>query len=193
MEHDVPESAVPRKGLALRSTGVLLWDFQPAWDSPFTRSSKQQHCNQQHLRYGGHHHMKTLFVSLAIAAASATCLAQCQSNRISLNQELHDAGTTMVGTVEAAQPVPDSSFHLDGIDYVVRVDRVIKGRMINADVVHIFSENSPTKFPMQTGKQYLLFVHRNFNDYEVDNCGNSGLLEASNIDSVAKLKEYARK
>jgi hypothetical protein len=136
--------------------------------------------------------MKILIVSLAIAAASATCLAQCQTDRISVNQELKNAGTTMVGTVEAASPVPDSSFHLDGIDYVVHVDRVIKGRMISTDVVHIFSENSPTKFPMQTGKQYLLFVHRNFNDYEVDNCGNSGLLQASNIDSVAKLKEYAK-
>jgi hypothetical protein len=137
--------------------------------------------------------MRSFFVSLAIAAASATCLAQCQSNRISLNQELKDAGTTLVGTVEAAAPVPDSSFHLDGIDYVVHVDRVIKGRMISTDVVHIFSENSPTKFPMQTGKQYLLFVHRNYNDYEVDNCGNSGLMQASNIDSVAKLKQYAKK
>jgi hypothetical protein len=137
--------------------------------------------------------MKHLLVSLAIAAASASCLAQCQSNRISLNQELHDAGTTMVGTVQAAEPLPDSSFHLDGIDYVVHVDRVIKGRMVDSDVVHIFSENSPTKFPMQAGKQYLLFVHRNYNTYEVDNCGNSGLLQASTIDSVAKLKEYAKK
>ena len=137
--------------------------------------------------------MKTLIVSLAVAAASATCLAQCQTNRISLNHELHEAGTTMVGTVEAAVPVPDSSFHLDGISYIVHVDRVLKGRMIDRDVVDIFSENSPSKFPMQTGKQYLLFVHRNYNDYEVDNCGNSGLLEASSIDSLAKLKEYARK
>ena len=137
--------------------------------------------------------MKTLLVSLAIAAASASCLAQCQTNRISLDRELHDAGTTMVGTVEAAAPVPDSSFHLDGIDYVVHVDRVIKGRMISNDVVHIFSENSPSKFPMQAGKQYLLFVHRNYNTYEVDNCGNSGLLQASSIDSVAKQKEFAKK
>jgi hypothetical protein len=137
--------------------------------------------------------MKSFAVTLAVAAASATCLAQCQSNRIALDRELHDAGTTMVATVESAQPVPDSSFHLDGIDYVVHVDRVIKGRMISTDVVHIFSENSPTKFPMQAGKQYLLFVHRNFNDYEVDNCGNSGLLQAANIDSVSKLKEYAKK
>lgn len=137
--------------------------------------------------------MKSLFVSFAIALASATCVAQCQTGRISLNQELKDAGTTMIGTVEYATAVPDSSFHLDGIDYVVHVDRVLKGRMIGTDVVHIFSENSPTKFPMQTGKQYLLFVHKNVNDYEVDNCGNSGLLEASNIDSVAKLKQFAKK
>jgi hypothetical protein len=137
--------------------------------------------------------MKILIVSLALAATSATCLAQCQGNRISLNQELHVAGTTMVATVEAAVPVPDSSFHMDGINYIVHVDRVLKGRMIDRDVVDIFSENSPSKFPMQIGKQYLLFVHRNFDDYEVDNCGNSGLLEASSIDSLAKLKEYAKK
>lgn len=137
--------------------------------------------------------MKSFVVTLAIVAASATCLAQCRSNRISLSEELKDAGTTMVGTVQAAYPVPDSSFHLDGVNYVVHVDRVIKGHMIETDVVHIFSENSPTKFPMQTGKQYLLFVHRNYNDYEVDNCGNSGLLQASNIDSISKLKEYAKK
>lgn len=137
--------------------------------------------------------MKHLMVSLAIAAASATCLGQCQASRISLSQELHDAGTTMVGTVEAATPVPDSSFHMDGIEYVVHVDRVIKGRLIQNDVVSIFSENSPSKFPMQAGKQYLLFVHKNYNTYEVDNCGNSGLLQASTIDSVAKLKEYAKK
>ncbi len=137
--------------------------------------------------------MKHLIVSLAIAAASASCLGQCQASRISINQELRDAGTTMVGTVEAAMPVPDSSFHLDGIQYLVHVDRVIKGRLITNQVVDIFSENSPSKFPMQTGKQYLLFVHKNYNTYEVDNCGNSGLLQASNIDSVAKLKEYAKK
>jgi hypothetical protein len=137
--------------------------------------------------------LKALIVSLAVAAASTTCLAQCQNNRVSLNQELHQAGTTMVATVEAAVPVPDSSFHLDGISYIVHVDRVLKGRMIDRDVVDIFSENSPSKFPMQIGKQYLLFVHRNYNDYEVDNCGNSGLLEASSIDSLVKLKEYARK
>lgn len=138
--------------------------------------------------------MKTWIATLAFAVAStAACMAQCQGDRLTVGQELHNAGSTIVGTVEAAQPTPDSSFHLDGVNYVVHVDRVIKGRMVSRDVVKVFSENSPTKFPMQVGKQYLLFVHLNYNTYEVDNCGNSGLLEASNIDNVKQLKEYARR
>jgi hypothetical protein len=134
-----------------------------------------------------------LIVSLAIAAAAVPCLAQCQADHISFNHELHGTGAAIVGTVEAAIPVPDSSFRLDGIDYIVHVDRIIKGRAISSDVVHVFSENSPSKFPMQTGRQYLLFLHRSYNTYEVNKCGNSGLLQASNTASLSKLKQYARK
>ncbi len=138
--------------------------------------------------------MKNLIVSLAFAIGSgAVCMAQCQGNRVTVSQELHDSGSTIVGTVEAAQPIPESSFHLDGVDYVVHVDRMIKGKLVSKDVVTLFSENSPSKFPMQVGKQYLLFVHLNYNTYEVDNCGNSGLLQASNITNVQQLKEYAKK
>lgn len=138
--------------------------------------------------------MKNILAAVAFAGLSAaTAMAQCQGDRISIGQELHDAGSTLVGTVEYATPVPDSSFHLDGVNYVVHVDRVLKGKMIGHDVVTIFSENSPEKFPMQVGKQYLLFVHLNYNTYEVDNCGNSGMLEAGNIENVKQLKEYAKK
>jgi hypothetical protein len=138
--------------------------------------------------------LRNLIVSLAFAAVSvATSMAQCQGGRLTVSQELHDSGATIVGTVYAATPLPDSSFHMDGVNYVVHVDRLLKGRMVSTDQVNIFSENSPTKFPMQVGKQYVLFVHLNYNTYEVDNCGNSGLLQASNIESLRQLKEYAKK
>ncbi len=138
--------------------------------------------------------MKKMIATLAFAVASAaTCMAQCQGSRVSVSQEIHEAGSTLVGTVEYAQAVPDSSFHMDGVNYTVHVDRVIKGKLISTDVVKVFSENSPTKFPMQVGKQYLLFVHLNYNTYEVDNCGNSGLLEADNIGNVKQLMQYAKR
>jgi hypothetical protein len=138
--------------------------------------------------------LKKLMGLFVFAVASVgSCMAQCQDSRLTVSQELHDAGATLVGTVEAARPVPDSSFHMDGVNYLVHVDRMIKGKVVSTENVTIFSENSPTKFPMQVGKQYLLFVHLNYNTYEVDNCGNSGLLEAANISNVRQIKEYAKK
>jgi hypothetical protein len=137
--------------------------------------------------------LKSLFVSAALILTAAAASAQCRANRLTVADELHTSGETIVATVEGAQNAPDSSFHLDGVNYVVKVDRVLHGKMIGKDTVTIFSENSPEKFPMQVGKQYLLFVHLNYNRYEVDNCGNSGLLEASTIENAKQLKEFAKK
>ena len=137
--------------------------------------------------------MKNILVFAALVLSGVAASAQCGARRVSVSDELHHSGETMVGTVEAANPVPDSSFHLDGVDYVVRVDRVLHGKMVDSSQVNIFSENSPDRFPMQVGQQYLLFVHLNYDRYEVDHCGNSGLLTAQTIDSVRQLKEYAKK
>ena len=136
--------------------------------------------------------MKTLFVASALILTAASAMGQCRSNHVTVSDELHTSGETLVGTVADAQNAPDSSFHLDGVNYVVKVDRVLHGKMLGTDMVTIFSENSPEKFPMQVGKQYLLFVHLNYNRYEIDNCGNSGLLEASAIENAKQLKAYAK-
>ncbi len=136
--------------------------------------------------------MKTLFVASALILSAASAMAQCRTNHVTVSDELHTSGETLVGTVTDAQNAPDSSFHLDGVNYVVKVDRVLHGKMLGTDTVTIFSENSPEKFPMQVGKQYLLFVHLNYNRYEIDNCGNSGLLEASAIENAKQLKAYAK-
>jgi hypothetical protein len=137
--------------------------------------------------------MKNTLVVAALVLSGAVASAQCGARRVSVSEELHSAGETMVGTVEGAQAVPDSSFHMDGVNYLVRVDHVLHGKMVESSRVNVFSENSPDRFPMQVGQQYLLFVHLDYNRYEVDNCGNSGLLTAQNIDSVRQLKEYAKK
>ncbi len=137
--------------------------------------------------------MKNLIVSSALILSAAFASAQCSTNRLTVSDELKTSGETIVGTVVGAQNAPDSSFHMDGVNYVVKVDRVLRGKMLGHETVTIFSENSPEKFPMQVGKQYLLFVHLNYNRYEVDNCGNSGLLEASTIENARQLKEYAKK
>ena len=137
--------------------------------------------------------MKNLLVSFALILSAAAASAQCRASHMTVSDELHNSGETIVGTVLGAQNTPDSSFHLDGVNYVVKVDRILHGKMMGHDTVTIFSENSPEKFPMEVGKQYLLFVHLNYNRYEIDNCGNSGLLEASNIENAHQLKQIAKK
>ncbi len=135
--------------------------------------------------------MKTLITSFALVLSAATAYGQCRSNHLTISDELHSQGETIVGTVQGAQNAADSSFHLDGVNYVVKVDRVLHGKLLGSDTVTIFSENSPEKFPMQVGKQYLLFVHLDYNRYAVDNCGNSGLLSAS-IENAHQLKQLAK-
>jgi len=137
--------------------------------------------------------LQSLFVSAALIVTAAAASAQCRTTHLSISDELHTSGETIIATVTGAQNAPDSSFHLDGVNYTVKIDRVLHGKMLNRDTVTIFSENSPEKFPMQVGKQYLLFVHLNYNRYEIDNCGNSGLLEASTIENAKQLREYAKK
>lgn len=136
--------------------------------------------------------MKNVLTAALLVLATTAAFAQCRSNRMTVSHELHESGSTIVATVKAAQAVPDSSFHLDGVNYVVHVDRVIKGNLISVDQTNIFSENSPTQFPMQVGKQYLLFVHLNYNTYEIDNCGNSALLQNTRADSAKLVQQYAR-
>jgi hypothetical protein len=137
--------------------------------------------------------LKNFIVSFALVLSTAAAFGQCRTNHLTVSDELHNSGETIVGTVMGAQNAPDSSFHLDGVNYVVKVDRILHGKMMGTDTVTIFSENSPEKFPMQVGKQYLLFVHLDYNRYTVDNCGNSGLLEASTIENARQLKQYAKK
>jgi hypothetical protein len=137
--------------------------------------------------------MKMAIAGLAFLLSTVAASAQCRAQRMTVSEELHTPGEAVVGTVVGAQAVPDSSFHLDGVNYVVRVDHVLCGKMIESSIVKVFSENSPERFPMQIGQQYLLFVHLDYDRYEVDNCGNSGLLSATNVENMRDLKLYAKK
>ena len=136
--------------------------------------------------------MKAIITSIFFVASTITGAAQCRTSHVPLKHELKSSGETIVATVEGAQSTPGSSFHMDGVNYSIKVDKVLEGHMLQHDSVTVFSENSPAVFPMQVGKQYLLFVHLDYNRYEVDNCGNSGELVATRINNVRDLRNYAK-
>ena len=51
--------------------------------------------------------MKKLAIALMLCLSAATGFSQCTTNRVSARKEMHMASAVFVGTVTAAQPVPE--------------------------------------------------------------------------------------
>jgi hypothetical protein len=99
----------------------------------------------------------------------------------------------VVGTVTAAQPVPETWDFLDGVNYTIRVDSKIHGKARPNTEVTVFSENSPRFFAMYVGQQYVLYLQPQFGRNEVDNCGNSHPTNGSESASTKQPKLVANK
>jgi hypothetical protein len=117
--------------------------------------------------------VKKLAIALFLCLNAAAGFAQCKTDRVSAHKEMHMASAVVVGTVTAAQPVAESWDFLDGVNYTVRVDSKIRGKVHPNTEVTVFSENSPRFFPMYVGQQYVLYLQPQYGRNEVDNCGNS--------------------
>jgi hypothetical protein len=117
--------------------------------------------------------VKKLAIALFLCLSAANGFSQCSTNRVSAHKEMQMASSVLVGTVTAAQPVPEAWDFLDGVNYTVRIDSKIHGKAQRDTEVTIFSENSPRFFPMYVGQQYVLYLQPQYGRYQVDNCGNS--------------------
>ncbi len=91
------------------------------------------------------------------------------------SREMKDSEVVVIGTVMSSRQVPQSWDSLDGTNYVVHIDRKVKGKQTGE--ITIFSEHSDDGFSLEAGKQYLLFLTNNYQHWVVNKCGNSGLLD----------------
>ena len=117
--------------------------------------------------------MKKLAIASILCLSAASGFSQCRTNRVSAHKEMHMASAVFVGTVTAAQPVPEAWDFLDGVNYTVRIDSKIHGKARPSTEVTVFSENSPRFFAMYVGQQYVLYLQPQYGRNQVDNCGNS--------------------
>ncbi len=116
--------------------------------------------------------MKKLAMAMVLCLSSVYGFSQCKTERVSAHKEMQMATAVVVGTVTAAQPVPEAWDFLDGVNYTIHVDSKIHGKVRSSEVV-VFSENSPRFFPMYVGQQYVLYLQPQWGRNQVDNCGNS--------------------
>jgi hypothetical protein len=58
---------------------------------------------------------------------------------------------------------------------VVHIDRKVKGKQ--SGEITIFSERTDSRFNLESGRQYLLFLTNNYQHWMVNSCGNSGPMD----------------
>ena len=117
--------------------------------------------------------MKNFAIASLLCLSSVAGFAQCSANRVSAHKEMHMSSSVIVGTVTAASPVPEAWDFLDGVNYTVRVESKLHGKVRAHTEVTVFSENSPRFFPMYVGQQYVLYLQPEYGRNQVSNCGNS--------------------
>jgi hypothetical protein len=131
--------------------------------------------------------VKNFAIALILCLSAANGFSQCKTTRVNAHEEMRMASSVIVGTVTAAEPVPEAWDFLDGVNYTVRVDSKIRGKVRPNTEVTVFSENSPRFFAMYVGQQYVLYLQPEYGRNQVDNCGNSHAIDQPATTAVLKL------
>jgi hypothetical protein len=120
------------------------------------------------------------FLSLLPLVFAQTSFAMCLDGRHpSVEQELKSSAIVAVVQVSGGRDIPDPS-DPDGISstfYDVAIIKTFKG--FPGHRIKLTSENTSSRFPMDIGKKYLVFVTKMSELYFVDSCGNSRELSRS--------------
>jgi hypothetical protein len=73
----------------------------------------------------------------------------------------------------------------DGWFYTLSVQKTFRGS--SSKTIEVYTENANARFPLEVGKQYLLFANKFRGRFEITSCGNSASLSDAK-DSVAALE-----
>lgn len=118
--------------------------------------------------------MKRVATGLVSFFFTAASFAAC-SSAIPVSKEMKESEAVIIGTVMSSRLVPQSWDALDGTEYVVHIDRKVKGKQ--SGEITIFSEHTDDAIPLQSGTQYLFFLTNNNQHWMMNTCGNSGPMD----------------
>jgi hypothetical protein len=111
-------------------------------------------------------------------------LAWCPEPMPSVREEAASSDYVLTATVISQRLAPAIGGALKGWSYRLHPLRVFRGRGLTGR--DVFTENSSGRFPLEVGKQYLLFATAE-DQLEITNCGHSGLV-AERQEAIAPLK-----
>ena len=113
-------------------------------------------------------------IVLLAVLGPTTASAWCPDPKPSVGEEAAGSDYVLTAIVVGQREVPEKGKSYDGWSYRLRPTRVFRGRALSGS--EVFTENSSGRFPLEVGKEYLLFATRNTEGrLEFTNCGHSGL------------------
>jgi len=134
--------------------------------------------------------MRVIITVISILVLSSMAAAVCLKGHPSVEEEYYESQSVFIGKVMAEKAVAESRDYYEGKNYTVQIQEILRGNPTNPIV--IFSENSTGRFPMAVGNSYIIFLHYELGRYQIDNCGNSGLVleKQDTIQTLRQIKEF---
>jgi hypothetical protein len=132
-------------------------------------------------------------IALSVGQAGAQCVKDAHPT---LQNEKRATSAIIEGEPLHAQELkedPKAPSVVTATLYDVRVVHTKRGRV--ASTIQIRSDNTASRFPMQIGRSYILFLKRDGDIYTVDACGHSGkIAEKRKIDSsIVPSKHHVKR
>jgi hypothetical protein len=126
---------------------------------------------------------------LMTAPAQAVCLSP---QPVRTCTEFFHSENVVVAKILSMRKIPDTPDpnNVEGWFYKIAVDKSYRGQKMPND--EIWTGNDETKFTMEVGKSYLLFINKNQQSRPApDTCGNSAELSKAN-DTIAAIDKLLK-
>lgn len=113
--------------------------------------------------------------------------ALCPHPNIKANGEFFKADLVFTGEVLSQRYVERGDNA--GWYYRIRLLHVLKGPTLKE--VTVYTEDEVSRFPLEIGRDYLLFAYRGGGRFWIDSCGNSALLSEA-AESIARIQNIPK-
>jgi hypothetical protein len=138
--------------------------------------------------------MKTkILMVIGLLFYTTQLYAWCEGGypNISVKEELNKCKFIVIGTVVKRYIVVDPIEDPEGYEaeiFHVEIESVLQGNPQKKPYLSVYNDNGSSRFVMEVGKKYLLFVYSGIDGFWIDSCGNSDLYK----DSKKTIEEIKR-
>lgn len=147
--------------------------------------------------------MKIELIMMAILLFPVSLYAYCEGGKypnISVSDEIKQCEFIIVGTVTARNIVVDPIKDPEGYEaeiFHVNVEEILHGHPRQGLIkpyLSVYNANGSSRFPMNVGERYLLFVYSGNHGFWINICGNSSTYEngRKRIDELRKTIDKRR-